>query len=412
MKHSNAFITTRKSVGSEVEAISHELALRAGLINQLGSGLYSFLPLGQRILRKIEQVVRDEIEDIGALEVSLPIVQPVELWRESGRLDTYGAEMLRFKNRDGKEFCFGPTHEEVISQVARDYIESYKQLPFILYQVGRKFRDEKRPRYGLLRCKEFLMKDAYSFDKDVPSMQGTYQRFRQAYINIFDRLNLNYVIASADPGEIGGSGSEEFLAYSHNGEDKFYLDKEGRALKLESLTSVAPEGEAFTGLEIGHIFQLGQAYSKKMGVSFVSSNGEREHVYMGCYGIGVSRILASIIDQHHDKDGIIWPKSIAPYEVIILPLQQQPAVMETAAQLQQQLKQVGISTIMDDRDCNAGVKFKDANLIGIPLKIVISEKNLKQNQVELENRRTNEKIMGELSGALGLTQKILQNDII
>lgn len=412
MKLSNAFINTRKSVGAEVEAISHELALRAGLINQLGSGLYSILPLGLRVIKKIEQVIREEIEKVGGLEVSLPIVQPVELWRESGRLDTYGAEMLRFANRDGREFCFGPTHEEVISQLAREHIESYKQLPFTLYQIGRKFRDEKRPRYGLLRCREFVMKDAYSFDKDEAGMKHSYQLFRSAYINIFNRLNLNYVIAQADPGEIGGSGSEEFLAYSNNGEDKFYINQNQQAIKLESLSSPPPAGEqAHTGLEIGHIFQLGQTYSKKMDVSFIGANSERQYAYMGCYGIGVSRILASIIDQHHDQDGIIWPKEVAPYHVIIIALQQSQAINETAVKIQEQLGRLGIVSIIDDRDCNAGVKFKDANLIGVPLKLILSNKNLEKNQVEFEIRRNNHKIMCDIADAVTLCEKIIKNDI-
>jgi prolyl-tRNA synthetase len=405
-------IVTKKSVSSEVEAKSHELALRAGLVNQLGSGLYSFLPLGDRVVKNIEQVVREEIDAIGGLEVSMPIVQPVELWKESGRLDTYGSEMLRFLNREKKEFCFGPTFEEVISQIARELLDSHKQLPFILYQIGRKFRDEKRPRYGLLRCKEFLMKDAYSFDLDVASMQSTYEKFKQAYNRIFTRLNLKYVVVKADPGEIGGSGSEEFLACSKYGEDKFMHDQEGNAIKIESFENLPSGAEGQVGVEIGHIFQLSQVYSKKMKTTFLNKEGQKEFPYMGCYGIGVSRLVSTILDQHHDSEGIIWPKEVAPFDVMIVPVQSTNKVVAAANDIYNTFKANGLKVLIDDRECSAGIKFKDANLLGIPIKAIISEANLDQNIIEFENRRTNEKNKGNILDALRICREIYENDIL
>ncbi len=390
MYYSRSLIVTRKNVGAEIESISHALSLKAGLVHQLGSGLYDFLPLGLKILKNIECMVREEMEHIGALEVSFPVVQPLELWKESGRYDTYGDEMLRFKNREGREMCFGPTHEEVVSQCVRDLLDSYKQLPFTLYQVGRKYRDEKRPRHGLIRCREFVMKDAYSFDKDEQGMIESYNKFRIAYKNIFSRMGLRFVSVEANPGEIGGSGSEEFLAYSDSGEDKFFIDNNGKAVKFEE--GIADNEHVHKGIEIGHIFQLGQTYSKKMHVTFSDEMGKQECPYMGCYGIGISRLIPTLIEQHHDEYGINWPNAIAPYQIIVIPIQNSPKIYEAAGKIHEELQKNNFQVLFDDRDCTAGVKFKDANLIGIPLKIIVGPSGLEKGIIEIEIRKSQEKI--------------------
>lgn len=413
MLYSQFLINTKKSVSQEIECKSHELALRASLVTPLAAGLYSFLPLGQKVLQKIEILVRNEMNAIGCLEVSLPIVQPLELWARSGRIDTYGQEMLRFKNRELREFCFGPTHEEVISDVVSGVLESYKQLPFTLYQISRKFRDEKRPRHGLLRCRDFLMKDAYSFDQEANALQERYEIVRKAYQRIFSTLSLRYVIVNADPGEIGGSGSEEFLAYGSNGEDKFFIDSNERAIKVEyaEQKGISPGTyQTHLGVEIGHIFQLGQTYAEKMGISFLDNEGKKKHPYMGCYGIGISRLVSTIIDQHHDEDGIVWPKSIAPFQLIIIPIKNSDAIEKAAFDLYQKCQDAQIEVLLDDRRCSPGVKFKDANLIGIPLRVIIRESTIDDEKMEIERRDTFDKKVITLANVVPVCQRFYIND--
>lgn len=389
MRLTKGFIFTQKNTNNNIEATSHALSLRAGLMHQVGAGLYDFLPLGQKVVNKIENIVRQEMDKSGALEISMPVLQPSDLWLESGRWDVYGDEMFKLRNRDNREFCLGPTHEESVCQLARAYLKSYKDLPVTLYQIGKKFRDELRPRHGLLRAKEFLMKDAYSFDRDEAGLDTSYNKMREAYLNTFKRLGLDVAVTNANPGEIGGSGSEEFLAFAKFGEDKFII-KNNVAVKLEDLEEENVE-KILTGIEVGHIFKLGDKYSAAMNVKYADSDGKEKPAIMGCYGIGVSRLLSAIIEQNNDEKGIVWPRSVAPYDVLLLPLQNTEKVMQQANKMYDALKEQNIDVLLDDRDIRAGVKFKDADLIGIPYKIIIGKKFSDNGLVEVENRSTQNK---------------------
>ncbi len=550
MRWSKSLIPTLKEVPQEAEAISHQLMLRAGLIRKLASGTYSYLPLGFKVIKKVERIIREEMDKSGAQEVLLPALQPVELWMESGRYSDLGEDMVSFKDRHGKEVVLGPTHEEVITDLIRKEVKSYRQLPIILYQLQTKFRDEIRPRFGVIRSKEFIMKDAYSFDRDIEGLNSSYEKMYKAYCRIFERCGLSYIIVEADPGIMGGNVSHEFMVLARNGEDEIVncpscgyaaslakaecpevaprpktslkplkevstpdsktigevsklLDvtpdamvktliyeaderpyailvrgdhevneaKVTRLLKCSRLTLAnertieqatgAPMGFAgpvglkgvqiiadysirdindfVTGankkdmhlvnvnidrdfkvdlwgdiryirdtdpcprcgkglriehaIEIGHIFKLGTKYSKSLGARFLDEDGKEKDIIMGCYGIGVNRIVASIIEEHHDEDGIIWPISISPFEVLILPVNPTHAEStEFAEEVYTSLLDDGIDTLLDDRDERPGIKFKDADLIGIPFRIVIGEKNLKMGKVEIKNRKTKEVI--------------------
>jgi prolyl-tRNA synthetase len=382
MRYTQFFINTQKEKSQNIEASSHDLALRANLVHQVAAGLYDFLPLGQRVINKIENTVREEMNTAGAMEISMPIIQPAELWAESGRLDIYGKEMFRLKNREEREFCLGPTHEELVCHLVRSYLRSYKQLPFNLYQIGRKFRDEKRPRHGLLRAREFLMKDAYSFDADDTGLEKSYELMRQAYLRLFYRVNLDVVSVSADPGEMRGSGSEEFLAPAEFGEDLF-LVVDGKAKKVESKET---DTDVHRGIEVGHIFKLGNTYSKSMNVKFTDSGGLERYALMGCYGLGISRLVSAIIEQHHDNRGIIWPRSVAPFEVVIIPVGKDSKVLQKSESIYDSMQKHGIDVLLDDRDVMVGTKFNDADLIGIPFKFILGPKSLSSNQAEYEYR--------------------------
>lgn len=399
MKYSKGFIFTQRSVSQQIEAISYDLSVRVGLIHQVGSGLYDLLPLAQRVLNKISVIVREEMDRTGALEISMPIAQPVELWQESGRWGVYGDEMLKFKNREGKEYCLGPTHEEVICDLVKPYLNSYKQLPFNLYQLGRKFRDEMRPRYGLQRTREFVMKDAYSFHSDAESLNETYHSMREAYQTIFRRLNLEVAPTEADPGEMGGSGSEEFLAIAGSGESKFVYTDGGKAIQVDELDKTLSQ-EIITGIEIGHIFKLGNKYTKAMNLKYTDIDGGEKNPLMGCYGMGVSRLITAIIEQHHDKKGIVWPYSIAPFDIHIIPVNPNEKVNHKANLLHDLFTSNGIEPLLDDRDVSAGVKFKDADLIGVPVKLIISERGLDNGCVEYELRKDGNKIAASLGEEL------------
>ena len=557
MRTSQFLISTLKETPADATVISHQLMLRAGMIRKIASGLYTWLPMGLRVLRKVEQVVREEMDNAGALEVLMPAIQPAELWLESGRWEQYGPELLRLKDRHDREFCVGPTHEEVITELARNEISSYKQLPLNLYQIQTKFRDEIRPRFGLMRAREFTMKDAYSFHLDQDSLQQTYDVMYQAYCNVFGRLGLDFRPVVADNGSIGGEGSHEFHVLADSGEDAIVFSDTGRyAANMEKATALLPtqerpapsqdrtlvdtpnqftieavsaflslpaeqtvktlivlgtagknekhplvalvlrgdhelneikaenrpeihapltfaseqqiqqvigckpgsigpvdlnitvlvdhsasvladfvcganqDGKHFTGvnwdrdaradvvcdlrnvvegdlspdgegrlsikrgIEVGHIFQLGRKYSEAMNCSVLNEQGKAVTLTMGCYGIGVSRVVASAIEQNHDDRGILWPDALAPFQVALIPMKMESsdAVRQTTEALYQGLKQAGIDVLLDDRDkkVSPGVKFADMDLIGIPHRVVISDRGLADGQLEYKYRRDSE----------------------
>ncbi|MFH0810442.1 MAG: proline--tRNA ligase [Pseudomonadota bacterium] len=543
MRYSQSFLPTVKEVPAEAEIASHKLMLRAGLIRKLASGIYSYLPLGLRTLRKIERVVREEMVAAGAQEVLLPGVQPAELWRESGRWAVYGPELLRLRDRHARDFCLGPTHEEVITDLVRREVKSYRQLPVNLFQIQTKFRDEIRPRFGVMRAREFVMKDGYSFHADEPDAERTYRRMFDAYSAVFSRLGLGWRAVEADTGSIGGSFSHEFMVLAQTGEDLIvacascayaanlekaecpppsdhkveptealqkvatpgmktveevcgflkvasarlvktllYSGPQGplavmvrgdhevneaklRAflrtdavelagpevverltgapvgfagpvgLKVPAVADVALQGQCnfivganeadahfinvnfgrdvpvpqfvdlhvFTpregcprcgggvefmrGIEVGHVFKLGTKYSKAMNAVFLDAEGAERPMIMGCYGLGVSRIMAAAIEQNHDADGIIWPMPIAPFQVVIVPTNfGLPEIREVAENLYAEMISLGIEVLLDDRDERAGVKFKDADLIGIPLRVTVGPKGLAKGEVEIKFR--------------------------
>ena len=547
MRYSEMFLPTTKETPSDAEIVSHQLMLRAGMIRKLAGGIYSYLPLGYRVIRKVENIVREEMNRAGAQEVFLPAVQPAELWMESGRWNMYGKELLRFKDRHNRDYCIGPTHEEVITALVRDEIQTYRQLPRNLYQIQTKFRDEIRPRFGIMRSREFGMKDAYSFDATEKGAEESYRKMFDAYNRIFERCGLHFRPVEADSGNIGGSFSHEFMVTADSGEDAMVhctsctyaanLEKaecprpdanqtsEETDLPLEEVhtpdertieevcafLNVAPsdvvktmifmcDGEPLAvlvrgdeeineiklrnylgceslelamddtimavtgsprgfagpmgiscrimadhslmgmknfvvggnrehyhikntntprdfaineyadlkviregdrcprcgceirivrGIEVGHVFKLGVKYSKAMHATFLDADGKEKNMIMGCYGIGIGRTVAACIEQSHDENGIIWPLSIAPFHVIITPVNvNDEQILRTGEELYGRLVADGVEVILDDRDERAGVKFKDADLIGIPLRITIGSKSLAQGAVEVRFRKS------------------------
>jgi prolyl-tRNA synthetase len=548
MRASQLLIATLRQAPSEVQVVSHQLMLRAGMIRQLASGLYTWLPLGLRVLRKVEAVVREEMNAAGAQEVLMPVVQPAELWQESGRWEQYGPELLRMKDRHERAFCLGPTHEEVITDLIRNEITSYKQLPANFYQIQTKFRDEIRPRFGVMRAREFIMKDAYSFHNDTASLQQTYDAMYRAYSNIFTRLGLDFRPVIADTGSIGGNASHEFHVLAASGEDDIAFsdggdyaanvemaeavapaqpraaatqtmaqvatpgahtieqvsaflkvdasriaktlvvvgeesdqlvalvlrgDHELNEIKAEKLAGVgqplrfagdeqvqrilgckpgsigpvgltipvivdrsaahltdfvcganadgfhltgvnwerdlplarvedirnvvagdpSPDGNGTLqikrGIEVGHIFQLGTKYSQALGAKVLNESGEQQLMTMGCYGIGVTRVVAAAIEQNHDDGGIVWPDAIAPFQIAVVPLgaQKSEAVKQAADDLYATLTQLGYDVLLDDRNERPGVKFADIDLIGIPHRFVVGERGLADNKLEYKHRR-------------------------
>ncbi|RJX36552.1 MAG: proline--tRNA ligase [Desulfarculus sp.] len=555
MKYSQSLIPTLKETPAEAEVISHQLMLRAGMIRKLASGIYTWLPLGLRILRKVERIVRQEMDAAGALELLMPGVQPADLWRESGRWEHYGAELLRFQDRHQHDYCLAPTHEEVITDLVRREVRSYRDLPLNLYQIQTKFRDEIRPRFGVMRAREFIMKDAYSFDATEESSAASYRAMHDAYSRIFERLGLRFSVVEADSGAIGGSFSHEFMVLADTGEDAIasctacawaanlekaevrlqggvrpgpeaepaqvatpgahtveevaaflqvppsrvaktliYLadgkpvaamlrgDRQLNEVKLKNVTGAAELALApaaviqevsggpvgFTGplglkipiyvdqelyhqpalvvganqadahltglhagrdvaqgrqadlrviepgdlcprcggeigfargIEVGHIFRLGTKYSQALGASYLDAQGESRPIIMGCYGIGVTRIVAAAIEQGHDEAGAIFPLAIAPFSVAVLPLALEGEAWEVAQRLHEDLLARGLDVLLDDRDLRPGVKFKDADLMGIPLRVVVGNKGLKQGAVELKERAGGEVRMLPVSQA-------------
>jgi len=371
MKFSNSFIKTNKQ--KKIEN-SFDLVLKAGLVHKYSAGSYGYTPLGQRVLDRIVNICNNNLQQSGALKFSAPLIQSADLWIQSGRWGIYGNEMLKMKNRENQQFCAAPTHEEAITDLVSSLITSYKDLPFTLYQIGTKYRDELRPRHGLLRTREFLMLDAYSFDLDEDGLTNSYSIMKKAFQKIFNDMSLDTIISNADTGEVGGSFSEEFLAPATYGEDEISIS-----------------GKTVKGIEVGHIFKLGTRYSDSMNLN-VNMPGEKiTPLIMGCYGVGVSRLIPSIIDQNHDDKGIIWPTSVSPYDVEIIPLGNDNSVIQLADNLETQFRNKGVECLVDDRDVSPGYKFKDADLIGIPYKIIIGNNYIKNREVEVENRKTGNK---------------------
>ncbi len=574
MRVSQFPLQTLKEVPSDAEIPSHQLMLRSGMIRRLAAGLYTWLPLGLRSLRKVEQIVREEMNRSGALELLMPAVQPAELWQESGRWYKYGDELLRMKDRHGREFCFGPTHEEIITDLARSELRSYRQLPVNFYQIQTKFRDERRPRFGVMRAREFLMKDAYSFHLDADSLQQTYEVMHATYCRIFERCGLDFRPVAADTGSIGGNASHEFHVLADAGEDAIAFSTEsdyaanvelaealppkdrpdppteelrkvdtpnaktiaelveqfgvpiertvktlivhaaeeadaelvalllrgdhelnevkavkhplvadplvmaseeeiraavgagpgslgpigmplpmivdraaavasdfgaganedgkhwfginwGRDLALPELADLrnvvegdpSPDGKGTLtiarGIEVGHIFQLGRTYSERMNATVLDENGKSVVMTMGCYGIGVSRVVGAAIEQHHDDKGIIWPTALAPFQLTLIPMQMHKSerVRETAERLYQALLDAGIEVLFDDRDARPGVMFADAELIGIPHRVVVGERGLKNGEVEYRARTDDENRMLPLEGFVDFIREQIAGEI-
>ena len=408
MYFSKLFVPTTRQDPSDAELISHRLMVRSGMIKKTAAGIYNWLPLGYKVLKKVENIVRKNLDNFGAQEILMPMVQPAELWKESLRFDQYGKELLKFKDRSDRDFVLGPTHEEIICEIFRSYPISYKELPINLYQIQTKFRDEIRPRFGVMRCREFLMKDAYSFDIDEKGMEKSYENMKDAYVSIFNDIGLDYRIVKADAGNIGGDVSEEFHIIADSGEDLLAIsDSSDFAANVEVLEyekdpseldgEPSPDGKGKLmikrGIEVGHIFQLGQKYSEKMSVSIKDSSGKGIDVFMGCYGVGVSRIVAAAIEQNHDDKGIIWPYAIAPFHVNVICLDpKKEEVLKECESVYQIIKDAGHDVLLDNRDIRAGQKFTDNEILGIPYSIVIGPKNFSNNRFEFVSRKTNEKL--------------------
>jgi len=360
----------------------------------LTSGVYSYLPLGFKVLSRVEKIIREEMDAIGCHELLMPALHPIEIWKKTGRDITLKEVMITFDNKKGQRMCLGPTHEEIITDLARQFIKSYRQLPVTLYQIQTKFRDEIRTRFGIVRACEFIMKDAYSFDRDVEGLKKNYDLQLKAYTKIFKRCGLDVIVVSADSGAMGGSVSHEFLVAAPIGEDAVWVNK-GNGQTIKDEEGKAPQEDQWekkVAIELGHVFQLGTKYSESLGALYLDEKGEQKPMIMGCYGIGVSRLIAAIIEVNNDAGGIIWPREIAPFDVEILPLQLDEATMGLAKTYYDELKASGLDVLLDDRDESAGRKFNDADLIGIPLRIILGKRMLANGQVEIKVRRTGQVI--------------------
>jgi prolyl-tRNA synthetase len=423
MRSSEFFLPTLKENPAEAQIVSHRLMLRAGMIRQASAGIYTWLPLGLRVLRNIEQIVREEQDAAGCQELLMPTLQPADLWRESGRYDGYGKEMLRITDRHGREMLYGPTNEELITDIFRNSVRSYKDLPKILYHIQWKFRDEVRPRFGIMRGREFLMKDSYSFDLDYEGARRSYQRMFTAYLRTFARMGLKAIPMQADAGPIGGDLSHEFIILAETGESEVYCHRDyltfdpladnvdysadlspvlDRWTSLYAATDekhdVAKEAELgddlirARGIEVGHIFYFGTKYSEPMGAMVTGPDGEKINVEMGSYGIGVSRLVGAIIEAYHDDNGIIWPEAVAPFAVGVVNLRTGDEGCDKACEdLYARLRENNIEVLYDDRDVRAGAKFADMDLIGLPWQVVVGPRGLKSGVVELKSRATGER---------------------
>lgn len=410
MKLSQYFLPILRENPADAQVPSHRLMLRAGMLRPVASGVYTWLPFGLRVREIVANVVREEMNASGANEIFMPMVQPADLWQETGRWDKMDAELCRIKDRHDNNFCLGPTHEEVVTDVVRRNLSSYKQLPVMLYQVQSKFRDEIRPRFGVMRGREFVMKDCYSFDTDEKSAMESYQTMKDAYHRIFKRLGLDYRVVRADSGSIGGDLSEEFQVLAETGEDELIFDREGDyAVNVEKhnpATCDVPEErlEKKRGIEVGNIFYLGDTYSKPMKALAKHSDGAEKAMMMGCYGIGICRTVAAAIEQNHDENGIIWPEAMAPFQIGLVNLRvDNIECKESADKAYESFKAQGFDVLYDDRDEPAGAKFTTMDLIGLPWQCTIGPRGLKDGKAEWKNRRTGERLelaIGELPEGL------------
>jgi prolyl-tRNA synthetase len=426
MRLSRYFLPILRETPKEAEIVSHRLMLRAGLIRQEAAGIYAWLPLGLRVLNKVNAIIREEQNRSGAIELLMPTIQSADLWRESGRYDAYGKEMLRIQDRHEREMLFGPTNEEMITEIVRASVRSYKDLPLNLYHIQWKFRDEVRPRFGVMRSREFLMKDAYSFDLDQAGAVHSYNKMFVAYLRTFARMGLKAIPMRADTGPIGGNLSHEFIILASTGESEVfchadYLDYDipaadtdfddipglqgivDRWTSLYAATSEMHDATAFEaipaekkmsarGIEVGHIFYFGTKYSAPMGAKVMGPDGQEHEVHSGSYGIGPSRLIAAIIEASHDENGIVWPESVAPFDVAILNLKVGDAATDEASnRLYRELSAAGRDVLYDDRDERPGGKFATADLIGIPWQILVGPKGLADGNVELKHRATGER---------------------
>ena len=420
MRLSKYFIPTIKENPSEAHIISHTLMLRSGMIRQSSAGIYVWLATGLIVMNKIANIVREEQNRAGAIEILMPTIQPAELWQKSGRYDAYGKEMLRITDRSNREMLYGPTNEEMITDLFKNTVKSYKQLPLNLYHIQWKFRDEVRPRFGIMRGREFLMKDNYSFDLDFEGAKESYNKMYVAYLRTFARLGLTAIPVRADAGAIGGDLSHEFQILAETGESTLYYDKDIENFDLADLKgdiddatvaklrsyyameeekhdadncSVAPENlKRAKGIEVGHIFYFGKKYSESMGAKITGPDGNEVDVEMGSYGIGVSRLVGALIEANHDENGIVWPEEVAPYKVGIINLRFKDENCSAACDsLYSKLLDHGVEVLYDDRDAGAGTKFADMDLIGLPWQIIIGPKGLDKGAYELKNRRTGER---------------------
>ena len=432
MRRSSFFLPTLKEDPAEAQIASHRLMLRAGMVRQASAGIYSWLPLGHRVLKRVEQIVREEQDAAGCQEMLMPTIQAADLWRESGRYDGYGLEMLRIKDRHDREMLYGPTNEEQITEIFRDAVRSYRDVPKILYHIQWKFRDEVRPRFGVMRGREFLMKDAYSFDLDYDGARRAYNRMFLCYLRSFARMGLKAIPMQADTGPIGGDLSHEFIILADTGESEVFCHKdflefdalsegevaddglEDRVAKWTSLYAATDEmhdpskaaelGDALVsarGIEVGHIFYFGTKYSEAMGARVTGPDGEEVALEMGSYGIGVSRLVGGIIEASHDEDGIIWPDAVAPFSVGLINLRTGDDDCDAACEdIYGKLRQAGIEVLYDDRAERAGGKFADMDLIGLPWQLIIGPRGLKNGVVEVKRRDTGEREELSLEAAL------------
>ena len=422
---SDYFLPTQKEKPIDAKIPSHQLMIRSGMIKQESAGIYSWLPIGLKVLKKIEKIIREEQEKAGAVEILMPTLQASDLWNESGRYQSYGEEMLRINDRHNRTLIYGPTNEEQVTEIFRKYIKSYKSLPLNLFHIQWKFRDEVRPRFGVMRGREFLMKDAYSFDVNEEKAKLSYYKMFIAYLRSFERLGLKAIPVKADSGPIGGSLSHEFSIVADTGESEIFCDKELLDINIDddiynsnekiinvvenylsfySATDDKHDKKKFNdlvsidnqvsgrGIEVGHIFSFGEKYSNPMKASIVGSDGKLTNVFMGSYGIGISRLVAAIIETSNDENGIIWPNSVAPFLVNIINLKKNDNLcIEKCIDLHNDLEKIGIEVIVDDRDESAGKKFSDSDLIGFPFTLVVGPRELKNGNVEIRFRKEGNK---------------------
>ncbi|RIY03696.1 proline--tRNA ligase [Aureimonas flava] len=423
MRLSRYFLPILKETPKEAEIVSHRLMLRAGMIRQQAAGLYSFLPLGKRVLDKVTKIIREEQDRSGAIELLMPTIQSADLWRESGRYDDYGKEMLRIQDRHERDLLFGPTNEEMVTDIFRSYVRSYKDLPLNLYHIQWKFRDEVRPRFGVMRSREFLMKDAYSFDIDYEASKTAYDRMFVAYLRTFARMGLKAIPMRADTGPIGGELSHEFIILASTGESEVFCHRDYLDMKVpgegvdfsdagalasivetwtmpyaateemhdEAAWNAVPDAErlAARGIEVGHIFHFGTKYSEPMGATVTGPDGKEVPVQMGSYGIGPSRLIAAIIEASHDDNGIIWPKGVAPFDVGLVNMKPGDADCDAVCdRLYAELQAVGHDVLYDDEDTRAGAKFATMDLIGLPVQVIVGPRGAKAGEVEIKDRAT------------------------